>query len=107
MTQPKHRTIYISGPMTGLPNFNYPAFNRAARFFRAMGHKVYNPAEFPARVGEEFPIREAFAEFMMFICLQADMVALLPGWEKSDGAVAEMAVARRLGIETFIIEDDE
>ena len=37
--------IYLSGPMTGLPEFNYPAFHEAARRWRAIGWDVINPAE--------------------------------------------------------------
>lgn len=43
------KRIYIAGPMSGLPEFNYPAFNRAAAVLRAQGHHVENPAENPAR----------------------------------------------------------
>ena len=30
-----HPTVYIAGPMTGLPDFNYPAFHAAASAWRA------------------------------------------------------------------------
>ena len=39
--------VYIAGPMTGLPDFNYPAFNAAAAKLRALGLEVLNPAENP------------------------------------------------------------
>lgn len=89
--------IYLSGPMTGYPEFNYPLFHRVAALLREEGHRVYNPAEFkhdePA-----FPIRKAFAEYSAFICLEADMIVLLPGWEKSLGVSAELALAKNCGL---------
>ena len=92
--------IYLSGPMTGYPESNYPAFNAAAADLRAMGHRVYNPAEFP-HDGDEasFPLRRAFAAYSAFICLEADTIVVLPGWEKSRGAAAEMALARVCGLD--------
>jgi len=36
---------YISGPMTGLPEHNFPAFNAAAAYYRERGFEVINPAE--------------------------------------------------------------
>lgn len=92
--------IYLSGPMTGYPESNYPAFRAAARQLREMGHRVYNPAEFP-HDGDEasFPLRRAFAAYCAFICLEADTIVALPGWEKSRGATAELALARVCGLD--------
>ena len=42
--------IFISGPMSGIDDYNKPAFNAAAEKLRAMGHKCFNPAE-PNRAG--------------------------------------------------------
>jgi hypothetical protein len=39
------KKIYLSGPMTGLPDLNFPAFNAAASALRAKGLNVINPAE--------------------------------------------------------------
>ena len=94
------RVIYLSGPMTGLPDYNYPAFHRAAADLRAAGHRVYNPAEFPHKGDpKDFPIRKAFAAYSAFICLEADMLILLPGWERSKGVSAEKALAENCGLE--------
>ena len=94
--------IYLSGPMTGYPDYNYPAFNAAAAALRAYGHRVYNPAEFP-HDGDSFPMRRAFAAFSAFICLEADTIVALPGWEKSRGANAEMALAHVCGLEVYCV----
>lgn len=89
--------IYLSGPMTGYPEFNYPEFNRVAQLLRDAGNFVYNPAEFDWQ--DEFPIRKAFAEYTAFICLEADKIVLLSGWENSLGVSAELALAKNCGLE--------
>lgn len=94
--------IYLSGPMTGLPDFNYPTFNKTAADLRARGFTVYNPAEYK-HDGPVFPIREAFAEYSRFICLEADAIALLPGWENSLGVSAELALARNCNLEIIYL----
>lgn len=92
--------IYIAGPMTGLPDFNYPAFHEAAKRLRALGHEVLNPAENPVPpcgtwVGY---MRMALAQLV-----ECECVALLPGWADSKGAVIERNLAQALFMEVFHI----
>lgn len=85
--------IFLSGPMTGIENFNYPAFNDAAAKLRARGLSVENPAENPEQA--------TWADYMRLALVQlltCDMVAQLPGWENSRGARMEHCVADELGI---------
>jgi len=100
MTKIEPRVIYLSGPMTGLPGYNYPLFHKVAGDLREAGHRVYNPAEFPHKGDpKDFPIRKAFAAYSSFICLEADTIVLLPGWQASKGVSAEKALAENCGLE--------
>jgi hypothetical protein len=115
------RMIYLAGPMTGYPDHNYPAFNRAAAKLRAAGDFVFNPAEsFMPEGYEDFESTEAFhkgecppelyaellAEDLEFICRDATAIALLPGWSNSKGARAERAVAEALGLVVILLTED-
>jgi hypothetical protein len=85
--------VYIAGPMTGLPDFNYPAFHAEATRLRAIGYRVSNPAENQAQVNWQNYMREAIR--MMLLC---DAVALLPNWKASRGALIEHGIAISLGM---------
>ena len=90
--------VYISGPMTGLPDLNYPAFRTEATLWRANGHEAVNPAEL------EGPDDEAWEWYLkrdLKALLDCDAVVLLPGWEASRGANLEVHVARALGMEVI------
>lgn len=39
------KTLYIAGPMSGIPGFNFPAFIAAAAALRAAGYTIISPAE--------------------------------------------------------------
>lgn len=94
------RIIYLSGPMRGYVESNYPMFHEVCSELRSQGHRVYNPAEFPHNGPHDtFPIRQAFASYATFICLEADTLVLLPGWESSRGVSAERALAENCGVE--------
>lgn len=103
--------IYLAGPMTGLPNYNFPAFDAAAAQLRALGHEVFSPAENDRDNGYDptgsnghdaaehgFDLRAALKDDLSWICDHAQAVALLPGWVRSKGANAEVALAVALGI---------
>lgn len=88
--------IYIAGPMSGLPDLNYPAFNAMAERLRAHGHHVENPAENPP------PKCESWLGYMRMAVAQlatCDAVVMLPGWSKSKGACIEHQLAVGLGLE--------
>jgi hypothetical protein len=90
MSKPR---IYIAGPCTGHPDFNYPAFNQEAARLRAIGYHVENPAENQAQDTYQGYMRQAVRQMMT-----CHAVALLPGWQKSKGALIENGLAVRLGI---------
>jgi hypothetical protein len=95
------KRIYIAGPMTGLPEFNFPAFQEAAAALRARGFHVENPAENPTP-----PCGSWLAYMRMAVAQVAkvDAVALLPGWENSRGAKVEYTLATSLGLTVMPIE---
>ena len=86
--------VYLSGPMTGLPDYNRPAFDEAAAQIRAEGRTVFNPAE----VGERDVIRTRswYMRKDIDALLKCDSVHVLQGWEKSKGARLEIEIARQL-----------
>ena len=100
MDEPKR--IYIAGPMTGLPDHNFPAFHAAAHRIRQAGFEAVNPAEnFGGRT--DFP-RETYLRADIKLLAQCDAVAMLGGWEDSRGAKLEYLVAWELGMEVLDAE---
>jgi len=89
--------IYLAGPMTGVEDFNYPAFRAAAAKLRAEGHNVISPAEYDRHELEWRPWIDYMRRDLRLLLL-ADEVRVLPGWEHSRGASLEVHVARELGM---------
>ncbi|MFZ4286603.1 DUF4406 domain-containing protein [Variovorax sp. HJSM1_2] len=85
--------IYLAGPMSHLPDYNYPAFHAAAAQLRAHGHTVENPAENPE---PECKTYEGYLRMSLAQVLRCDTVAVLPGWELSKGSKEELHVAHLL-----------
>lgn len=92
------KKIYLAGPMTGLPEFNYPAFNQTANVLRDLGHEVLNPAENPV------PACGSWAGYMRMALaqlVQCECIVLLTNWPDSRGAVVEFDLGLVLGMEVF------
>jgi len=103
--------IYIAGPMTGIPHYNFPAFDKATEMLRSRGHDVSSPADMDRTAGfdamdlpedsdwgfipEGFDIDACLVRDIDAI-RWSDAVYLLPGWEDSVGCKMEKAVAEFL-----------
>ncbi|MDG9927461.1 MULTISPECIES: DUF4406 domain-containing protein [unclassified Pseudomonas] len=87
--------IYIAGPMTGYPDFNFPAFNAEAERLRGAGWHVENPAEHGHVDGAEWGDYLRYDIWRLATC---EAIHLLPGWQKSKGAKLEVHIAKSLGM---------
>lgn len=95
--------VYISGPMTGLPEFNYPAFNSMAERIAAKGHIPLNPAK--ALNGEGGHPREAHMRADIAMVMEADAILLLPGWYKCKGSLLEVQIAAEIGLRIVELQE--
>lgn len=90
--------VYLSGPMTGLKDFNKPVFFKAAEILRAAGLRVFNPAE------NGLPSSAPWNEHMradIKALMDCHVIAMLPGWEASEGAGIELRLACDLGMRVY------
>ena len=108
--------VYIAGPMTGLPQFNIPAFDQAAYDLRSIGFDVVSPAELDnpetrkaalaspdGALGTGTSNGETWGDFLARdVKLIADSgvegIVLLYDWHKSRGACLEVTVGLLCGV---------
>ncbi len=87
--------VYLSGPMTGYPEHNFPLSALVRSQLRDEGFEVLCPAEAGVVEGWSW---EQYLRRDLRMVLDADAVIVLPGWEESRGAVLETDVARQLAM---------
>lgn len=90
--------LYISGPMTGLPDLNKPAFHGEAARLRALGFEVVDPAELdlgPDATWNDY-MRKDIAKLV-----ECDGIVMLRNWSRSLGASIERRIAVDLGLKVF------
>ena len=116
---PEDAKVYLAGPMSGVPQFNIPAFDEAAVYLRSE-HGVYvvSPAELDrtevrraclmspdGKMTAETGGGETWGDFLARdVRLIADHcagVVLMNGWEKSRGARLEAFVGLLTGKKFF------
>ena len=91
-------TIYISGPMTGYPELNFPLFADVALALRMGGFDVINPAELPQK---EDPSWADCMRVDIAALIECESIVMLPGWQRSRGARLELHIARELGLRVY------
>lgn len=106
----KENKIYIAGPMTCIPKFNFPAFDAAAAKLRKEGYEVWSPAEMDDPETRELALAspdgmpgtasakgETWGDFLArdvkIVADTVEAIAVLPGWNKSKGARLETFIA--------------
>lgn len=85
--------VYLAGAMSYLPQYNYPAFDKAAAKLRQAGHTVFNPADNDRDKGYSKEVEEnggkvsaslkrrIIQDDLLWIINEADAIAFLPGWD--------------------------
>lgn len=95
-------TLYLSGPMTGLPDHNRAAFFAARFQLESAGYHVMSPTDAICDVEEP-----GWADWMrvdLAMMLRCDAVATLAGIEKSRGGQVECNLAASLGMPVAPVE---
>jgi hypothetical protein len=95
--------LYVSGPMTGYEQFNYPAFESAAKQLRDVGYEVCSPHELNSNEGDVSWIECMKVDIRAL--LDCEGVATLDGHEKSKGATLENTIAAAMGLEIKSLGD--
>ena len=101
----KKRRIFLAGPMTGLDDWNHPAFHAAAKRLRARPdvEEVWNPAEILR--GDTSRPRAHYMRVNIRMLMHyggINTIAVLEGWEKSKGARLEVRIGVELGYDIVV-----
>ena len=95
--------IYLSGPMTGIPEGNRPLFHLETLRLRELGFDIVNPAE-----NDDESETRSYSDCLrtdLRQLLDCDAIAMLPCWYDSKGANIEYQLARDIGLTLFNVSD--
>ncbi|MFW6002508.1 MAG: DUF4406 domain-containing protein [archaeon] len=98
------KKVYISGPMSGLPNNNYEAFFTMEDRLKKAGYEIVNPARMSQNAinsGHKNPTRQDFYRQDFKALCDCDAIILLDGWVHSHGARFERQLAVEIGCQVF------
>lgn len=118
------KKVYIAGPMTGYPQFNFSTFDTFRDLYKKFGFEVFSPADHdrmllgkpmnwmpteadhtgdwkawaPSVTPLVPTLREMLGADLQWIAKEATHICMIPMWEKSSGANAEWSLAKALGL---------
>jgi len=115
-TRVEGATLYIAGPMRGYKDRNFPAFDEAKTRLLSLKYKVISPADMDRQLDDDeavtpdgntsrHVVRRDIEAIMRLRRQDGDGIAVLPGWQASTGATAEVALARWLDLPVMRVED--
>jgi hypothetical protein len=119
--------VYIAGPMSNIPLYNFPEFFRAAKILKDEGYEVRNPAVMSINTWINKGIIKTFDDWqagceielknplplsvymrndyrMLSYC---DAIAFLPGWLSSKGALIEFEAAKNMCLDCYELINNE
>ena len=84
--------VYISGPISGTTDY-MERFAKVQKDLEDRGYEVVNPALINSHLPKS-TIWDQYMDVSLALLSICDSIYMLPGWEKSRGAVLEYTVAK-------------
>ena len=106
----KPKKVFLSGPMTGYPGYNFQRFNLAEKQLADAGIECVNPVNICKKYKKEHVLADK-AVFDKMITEQqeaerkCDAILLLDGWQMSKGVRLELKTALEMDMQIFLEED--
>lgn len=115
-------TYYLAGPMSGIPQFNFPAFYAASDVLRSAGLNIISPAEMDSpevveavmaspdgkHDGKTVVADKTWGDFLArdvkLVADEVDGVIVMEGWAASRGACLEVFVATLCAKPVFALQ---
>ena len=120
MLNSSNMKYYMGGPMSGIPEYNFPFFKAMTQLFRDNGYDIITPVEIARDLRGDPIVRKEVGmkegqiplrnDFLMFdaecVLKKSHGVIMLPNWRESTGAVMEAAAAIAVGKPLYEVRFD-
>lgn len=107
------QTLYLSGKMTGLPNYGFDLFDANRDFLRECGYNVISPADIDREAGIDLETPFTEEQYLATIkrdyaaMLEVDGIAFMNNWTDSRGAKLESDFANVLRLDRYRVDESK